>query len=234
VDDETLMALRADALFVHDARGRMLTTHEPREDARRPAPRLFVGSSAAGCVMRVGASEPDALAREVDTLLAGYRPAGDLRLPQPLHVAIRAALERHAPVAEVSCGPAYRFPQEIAVPNGVVRLTFTNRELARETFPWLADEIEDWQPCHAIIEDGAAVSVCFSSRIQTAVVEAGVDTLEGFRGRGHAVAVTAAWATAVRSSGRMPVYSTGWENLASQGVARRLGLLYVGEDASWA
>jgi hypothetical protein len=32
--------------------------------------------------------------------------------------------------------------------------------------------------------------------------------------------------------GQVPLYSTSWENLASQGVARRLGLQLYGVDLS--
>ncbi len=59
-----------------------------------------------------------------------------------------------------------------------------------------------------------------------------METLEEFRGRGYAAAVVAAWARAVRASGRIPFYSTSWDNIASQAVARSLGLIQYGSELS--
>ncbi len=86
----------------------------------------------------------------------------------------------------------------------------------------------------AVVRDGAAVSVCFSSRVGPQATEAEVDTLPDFRGRGYAAAVTAAWGLAVRAAGSIPLYTTSWENLASQGVARRVGLTMYWADWWWA
>ena len=73
-----------------------------------------------------------------------------------------------------------------------------------------------------------AVSICGSARITSRAHEAGVETHPDFRGRGHAVKVVAAWARAVREDGRIPLYSTSWENEASRDVARKLGLVQYG------
>ena len=125
------------------------------------------------------------------------------------------------------------FPDDIAVSSQAVRLTTANREAARETFHFLHDESADWPPCFVMVVDGRAVSACHTSRLTDQAAEAGVDTLADYRGRGYAAIVTAAWGAAVCESGRIPIYSTGWSNLASQGVARRLGLRLIGSDASW-
>jgi hypothetical protein len=254
MDDLRLMGLRADTGFTYDARGRMLLTNEPREEERRPAPRLLYGRTAAGDVVRVGAAVPDPLAARLGAILArepARAPAGSgqgepgepggLRTPPGVLAAVREALAGHAPVTAEWGGPAYRFPESIGsstTPGGAgrlaVRLTEANRALVRETYPWLYEEWADWGPCFAVVRDGAAVSVCFSSRLGPEAAEAGVETLPAHRGRGYGAAVTAAWGAAVRAAGRVPLYSTGWGNLASQGVARRAGLILFGADTSWA
>ena len=57
-----------------------------------------------------------------------------------------------------------------------------------------------------------------------------MDTAEGFRGRGYAALVTAAWAQAIRAAGLTPVYSTSDDNHASRAVARKLRLREFGWD----
>lgn len=233
MDDHALMGIRADTAFTYDARGRMLRSNEPREDARRPAPRLFVGRTMAGPVVRFGADVSDALAGRLEAIVERQPATGALVVPLAALTAMREALERHAPITGEEGGPAYRFPASVVRSGEVVRLTDANRALARETYPWLYDEVADWQPCFVVVRDGAAVSVCFSARIGVAAAEAGVETLPEFRGRGYASAVTAAWGAAVSTDGRIPLYSTAWENMASQGVARRVGLTMFGSDTTF-
>jgi hypothetical protein len=230
MNDYELMGIRADTLFVRDSRGRLLRSNEPDG---RPAPRLFLGRTAAGDVVRFGETLPDALARELAEIVARQPAAADLRVPPALLVALRAVLEWHAPVVEEGGGPAYRFPASLAPPDEVVQVTQGNLALVRDTFPWLERELPDWQPCFAVVRDSAAVSVCFSSRNGAAAAEAGLETLPAFRGRGYAAAVTAAWGAAIRSGGRIPLYSTAWDNIASQRVAQRVGLILFGSDMSW-
>jgi hypothetical protein len=233
MNDRELMAIRADTDFTYDGRGRLLLTNEPYEAARQPAPRLFLGRTSAGQVVRVGSGLSDGVARRLESVVAALTPTGDLRLPAATLTALREVLEEDAPVTSEGGGPVYRFPASIAAPGDVVRVTVANRELVRETYPWLRDEIDDWQPCFAVVRDGAAVAVCFSSRSGARAAEAGVDTLADFRGHGFATAATRAWGAAIRTSGRVPLYSTGWGNAASQGVARRAGLVVFGADSTW-
>ena len=73
--------------------------------------------------------------------------------------------------------------------------------------------------------------LCGCARRTDEAAEASLETAEPFRAQGLAERVTAAWAIAVRASGRMPLYSTSWENSASLAVARKLGLTTYA--ASW-
>jgi len=204
MDDLALLTLEADVSFTYNQLGRMLQTNEPVPSARTPAPRVWLGRTMAGKTLtRYGATV-------ADDVLA--RPEADLR----------AAL---APIRKETGGPAYYFREAIAPSALALPVTQANREVARDTFRWLYDEVAYWQPCFAVIRDGQAVSICFSSRVGPRACAAGVDTLAEFRGRGHASTVTAAWAQAVHVSGRVPLYGTDWGNLASQGVARRLHLV---------
>ena len=74
--------------------------------------------------------------------------------------------------------------------------------------------------------DGDVAAVCETARSAPSSVEAGLWTYEPHRRRGFGAAVTAAWSTLVTD--RTAFYSTSWDNHASQGVARALGLHPIG------
>ena len=133
-------------------------------------------------------------------------------------------------VTPVWVGPAYRFPDRIEPPANVVRLSCENAGLLRGNFAKMVPELDSGRPYLAVIEDSQAVSIYQSVRLSWRAHEAGVDTLEAYRQRGYAVSTVAAWALAVRALDLVPLYSTSWENVASQRVARRLGLVQYGVD----
>jgi RimJ/RimL family protein N-acetyltransferase len=157
----------------------------------------------------------------------------DLSQPPRCLLALQTTLARDAPLTEMWSGPAWRFPDEIPqVEREVIPVTRENDDLVRPVFPILADDLRWRQPCLAIVADGRLASLCYSARNTPIAAEAGVDTLEEFRGRGYAPAVVAAWARVVREEGRIPLYSTSWDNLASRSVACKLGLVLYGADLS--
>jgi len=127
-------------------------------------------------------------------------------------------------------GPAYRFPDSLWVSPEVVRIDRSTAYLLEFGFSDLVPELDHCQPVVAIVKGDKAVSVCQSVRKSEEAEEAGVDTLLPHRGKGYAAQVVAGWARIVREQGRIPLYSTSWDNRASQRVAEKLGLGLYGVD----
>lgn len=81
--------------------------------------------------------------------------------------------------------------------------------------------------------DGRVVSLCHAPlRVTERFAECGVWTAPDFRGRGHAAAVTAQWASLAAKSGRRLFYTTHQANRSSQRVAERLGLRFCGYEVA--
>jgi predicted GNAT family acetyltransferase len=128
----------------------------------------------------------------------------------------------------VGNGLAYQFIKDDMPSERVTLVTEANPEILQNGFEKLIEELPAWQPFVALVRENRAVSVCRSVRITAEAHEAGVETLPEFRGNGYAAEVVAGWARLVRKSGAIPLYSTSWENKASQAVARKLGLKCYG------
>ncbi len=79
-------------------------------------------------------------------------------------------------------------------------------------------------PVFGCLIDAHLVSGCSSSRENDESAEAWVWTEPDYRGRGYAGRATMAWAHDLQQRGKTPFYSHAWDNLASQAVARKLGL----------
>lgn len=233
--DRALIELQAEALFTHDASRRIVRVNKP---GGGPAPRFFFGRTLEGNAWRVRQDVPDDIARELDRLAASEPVSSDLESPPAYLDAMMAALDRHQPASVDHSGPAFRFPDHLpALGRDVIRLMFANLDLLREMPDWASgigseEQFEEWGPCHVAVEDGIAVSICACSRLTSHAAEAGLETHERYRGRGHAANVVAAWARAIRDTGRIPLYSTSWDNHASRAVAHKLGLTAYGSDLS--
>ncbi len=234
ISDSQLLELQVNALFTHDASGRIVASNEP---GRGAAPRFFLGRTRAGNLWRVRHDLPEATARRLEALAASEPAQDDLQAEPRNMAAFLEALRGDEEVQRIFSGPAYRFPGALsAPPAGVTCITRANLSLLR-LLDWdlealAAGEFEGWAPMVALVEDGAAVSLGFSARLSERVAEAGVNTLEAYRGCGYAPTVVTAWAHAIRATGRIPLYSTSWDNHASRTVARKLGLVQYGADLS--
>ena len=206
--------LHLHTLFRLDSAGRILGTREPVPEA---GPRFALIRGRASCAWAVRADVPRGIAEELDGLAGAEPPVADFG-DAPVHA------ERYRTLVggEVYAGPAFSFPKTVEQPDAMVHVNALQL-LARHFSGWTAAEIPGRSPIVAVTEDGHTVSVCFSARRSEKAAEAGLETAEAYRGRGFGPQVTAA--LAVRALGRVPLYSTSWENGASLAVARKLGLV---------
>lgn len=227
------ITLQIPTLYVCDPDGRLRYIREPgySEAELDPAPRFFMGRTQMGNVWRFRHDLPDRLVAELSQLCQSEPIAQNLMDEPQQRQAIRILLETHAPIGGEERGPAYWVP-EIRPSAQAQLITQENVHLLEQHFAWKRDSRSGFNngSVTAVVVEGQAVALCFCARYTAQAAEAGIETAEGARGKGYASAAAALWATAVRASGRHPLYSTSWDNLASQGVARRIGALMYGED----
>jgi hypothetical protein len=215
------MRLHVEALYTYDERSRIESINQWHGGE---PPRFYLARTTAGNLWRFHTSLPDELAHALHVLCKD-EPAwnGTPQPPQHQHEYARL-VTAHAPIRQISSGPAYWFSKDFSPHVQPVGIREANTALLQGGLDdWIAD-VPHRQPFMAAVEDCHAVSVCASVRITRAAHEAGVETLPTYRGRGHAVNVVAGWAKAVGTSGAVALYSTSWDNAASRRVAAKLGL----------
>ncbi|MDF2961659.1 MAG: hypothetical protein K0S39_3394 [Paenibacillus sp.] len=220
-----LMKFHVEALFTHDLSMRLHTVNEPWP-GEASAPRFFLGRTIEGSVLcRFRYDVPEMLVEQLERLCFDEPMMTDFQA-KPKHFETYMNLLHGE---RFTMGPCYLVSRQIAPPIQVVSITRENMmEYLRDGFEWLASEIDYAQPCVALVHENRVVSICRSVRITSRAHEAGLETLDAFRGRGYAALVVAGWAIDVRKMGCIPLYSTSWENLASQSVARKSALSFYG------
>jgi RimJ/RimL family protein N-acetyltransferase len=217
-----LMRMHVDALYTHDARLRMQSINQWSGGT---APRFFLGRTEFGAIRRFRVDVPDDLAAAAESLREE-----DVLSRRPAHEADYIRLFASTPVERVWTGPAFHLASSTAPAVRCTAIDATNADLLRGGFEaWLPD-VPYCRPFMAVIEAGHAIAICASVRITPAAHEAGVETLPAYRGKGNAARVVAAWANAIRTLGAIPLYSTSWDNAASQRVAGKLGASMFGVD----
>jgi hypothetical protein len=215
---EDLVAVR----FASDARGRLTGQ----------APSLYVLRTADAATCRVHADLPDDCAERL--LAIAERPRGRPRDWEREYGAYLAALAAVAPITSMRAGPLYVCPPDLPAAEAYVRLGPENADLLEggALAEWAPDARSGRTLMLAVVEAGQVVSLCASVRVSPAFHHAGVETAPAARGRGHAGRAVAAWAEHVRAAGAAPLYGTTFDNLASQTVARRLGLSLIASEFS--
>lgn len=213
-----LLEVQLETLFEFDPRGRI---------SGLSAPRMYLGRALEGQLLRLGADLPDAVAAELEAIAAREPAIIDLREPPPPTGNFRAAL---GAIQTEYRGPAFWLPAECDDPRAARLVTRNNVDQLAGPFDWLARELDEVSPAVVSLERGAAVSVCHCAARGPRAAEAGIETQESARGRGHARRAVAAWAAHVRAAGLRPLYSTRWENSASLALAASLGAVAYAED----
>ena len=211
---------QVDALVGVDAAGRF----------NGSGPDLYVFRTPAWAICRCHARLPDAVVAELEA--AARAPRGrprDWPLEYSRYLSILGSVGR---VTAMRAGPLYRVPAPPPDQAAGVGITAANASLLSGGLDeWLPDVASGLPMCAAIV-DGRAVSLCASVHAARGAHAAGVETLPTYRGRGLASQAVAAWAQLVLEQGATPFYATTFDNVASQGVARRLGMQLLGSEFS--
>lgn len=219
------MELHVEAMFTHDRNMRITAINEPWP-GEKPAPRFFLGRTIEGdAVCRFRQDVPERLVCQLKELVEAEPILRDFQA-RPHHFEAYMHLLQGV---DHTMGPCYCIPDQETPAMQATRITRENiADHSLAGFEWLASEIDYVQPCMAFVRDGRTASICRSVRVTARAHEAGLETLDEFRGRGYAAAVVAGWASEVREMGALPLYSTSCENLSSQRVAEKLGLSFYG------
>ena len=215
-----LMNIHAKVLFKHDIDNRLTTINEPPFDL---APKIFIGVTTSGNTVRFLNSLDKSIVVKLQ-LTIGTNTCTELG------EVIRILTEGRQ-VNNFWMGPAYVFPViKGRTWSNVIQVTHENKELLKLDFPFTYKDFKYKEPCFVVIKDNKPVSICCSSRQTSKASEASVYTHEDYRGKGYGIEVTNAWAAEVQKQGRIALYSTSWDNFASQALAKKLVLIQYGID----
>lgn len=224
--DCELMEIHASVLFKHDQAGRLTSMNEPGD---QPAPLFYLGGTIHGTVERYHQSLDDTV---VNALRQAVEQAPWMDAPNQVNlITLIRILNQNSPIEQMYAGPAFVFPDVRKSRTAqAIRITRANIGLLSDHFSDYCDDVDHGQPFFAVVQNQAAVAVCCSARQTSAAAEASLRTAKDFRGKGCAAAAAAAWAAEVQNEGRIALYSTSWNNLSSQAVARKLHLKQYGVD----
>ncbi len=206
-----LLLIQLRTAFVLDAYGRLAAVNEP---GLPPAPRVFVATSSTERIVRVRSDIAEPVAR--------------LWLSATRDEDLLSHVSSHAEIQREHRGPAFVVPPLNSPEDSIVSVrsgVSLHPELVARGW-----KLGEAAPYVGVVRDGEVVSVCYSSRVGEEACEAGLETVTAFRGQGLGALAARAWASRVQRSGRLALYSTTWENVASQRVARKLAAEAYGEN----
>lgn len=238
MSDRALLALQAHTLFEISPRLRMLRSLDPDQS---PPPRFYMAGCAEGWVGYVREEIDDAQARALDALIRReppvHAPGATPRFAEEYREVLGAdALTDH------NYGPVHRLPRGLSfaceaqiVREGSAEGVALVERITREGMPrglveaGFVDLSHFWSPWCVAMAGGDIAAIAFCVRDGLMAREVGVYTVDGYRGRGLAAAVTAAW-SGMHPRHAVLFYSTHRDNLSSQRVIARLRLPFLGES----
>ncbi len=140
-------------------------------------------------------------------------------------------LSQHQSIESIWHGPAYYIRKiNYSDSTNIIHINEGNKNLLKPLMnDWIPD-VPHRTPFVAAVINSHAVAVCASVRITPEAHEAGVETHPNYRGRGLALKTVSAWAKAVNALNAVPLYSTSWDNHASQAIAQKLEMDFIGTD----
>ncbi|MCU9614831.1 GNAT family N-acetyltransferase [Caldibacillus lycopersici] len=207
-------------LYKHNEENRITVINEPPYD---DAPLLFIGHTSQGNIVRYSNVLSNDKIRQLEQIFAAQ--------PLPEFTDHLQILQNYLGAQHVQYGPAYIFPENRNYPfSKAIQITNENKELIKPYYQYTYEDFPWKQPCFVMLENNEPVSICCTARQTEIACEASVYTQEDYRGRGYSLEVVNAWANTVQKQGRIALYSTSADNLASQAVARKLGLVQYGVD----
>lgn len=220
-----LLAIQAEGSF--DRRGRIAGLYG-----------LTIACTAERCALWIGGDVPDPIAAELTAAFDLGGAPGDPVAPPPALGPCYRILARGGRALDGRAGPSFVFPGDtrFACDPDIVRCDAPIPDAVRRGNPGNWHPVE-WDelvhgalgPWTMALAGDRVVSICHTpGPLRARGAECGVWTAPDFRGRGHASAVTAAWAAILQPSGRFLFYSTDADNRSSQQVARRLALRPLG------
>lgn len=215
--DLQLMKMHIEVLYQQTASGKLTVINEPPFEQ---APLVFLGVTKDGVIQKYAQQVDDLFEKRLKNIVNNQK--------DDLLVGVINQISNRVGLHEFTMGPTYLFPKIENSDEDVLLITDENKQLLQADFRFIYSDFTMKQPCVVVLKDDKIVSLCCSARQSNDAAEASVYTMKADRGKGYGAAVTRAWAQQIQQQGKVALYSTTWDNFASQGVARTLGLKQYG------
>lgn len=223
-----LQRYRIQTLWVVDDEGDLLTSNEPNVNARHRAPAVHLEWNDTGILHAFRNDVPSHERSEALKVVKAKWPFSAMVQPTVIGELQRVLGGNGRSYS----GTVFIAPEDLAARGDAVRIRGANAELLQGGLADWQEDVEVEQPMFARVIGDRAVSVCATVRRSAMGVEAGVDTLDGYRRQGYGREVVAAWASAIQQEGLTAFYSTSWDNAASIALAKSLGFRQIGASLS--